>query len=295
MRQQMNRRAKPSGPKGLSEETRHQAEPRQDHRRETLCDEDDLLYEINHIVGDDDFSDCYIECVIRGEISESIPQEEFLNSFAILKEETEKNLSEQILQGTTSSLPKPSLSPMTKGSQQELPQQMFETNSPPGDSEHTPSKKLTSGGLPSGDLDPKPVTEGTGKKPPNSNACGALKLMICPERGCTKMVRNKAALKKHSLVHSPRQFVCSECGRAFAEKAKLTRHYLVHSGEKPFQCTYEGCGKRFSLDFNLRTHVRIHTGEKRFECPLDGCNRKFIQSSNMRAHILTHTKKTKKS
>ena len=108
-------------------------------------------------------------------------------------------------------------------------------------------------------------------------------------------------------LFSPRVHVCAECGKAFVESSKLKRHQLVHTGEKPFQCTFEGCGKRFSLDFNLRTHVRIHTGDRPYVCPFEvlpctivfylliltffqGCNKKFAQSTNLKSHILTHAK-----
>ena len=65
---------------------------------------------------------------------------------------------------------------------------------------------------------------------------------------------------------------------------------MVHTGERPFQCTFKGCGKRFSLAYNLRTHVRIHTGEKSFVCTFEGCQKGFAQSSNLKSHLLTHTK-----
>ncbi|XP_072948692.1 uncharacterized protein [Epargyreus clarus] len=114
--------------------------------------------------------------------------------------------------------------------------------------------------------------------------------IACPQKGCTKMFRDNSAMRKHLHTHGPRIHVCAECGKAFVESSKLKRHQLVHTGEKPFQCTFEGCGKRFSLDFNLRTHVRIHTGDRPYVCPFDGCNKKFAQSTNLKSHILTHAK-----
>ncbi|KAM7341337.1 pleiohomeotic isoform 1-T2 [Cochliomyia hominivorax] len=116
------------------------------------------------------------------------------------------------------------------------------------------------------------------------------KKYACPHNGCNKLFRDNSAMRKHLHTHGPRVHVCSECGKAFVESSKLKRHQLVHTGEKPFQCTFEGCGKRFSLDFNLRTHVRIHTGDRPYVCPFDGCNKKFAQSTNLKSHILTHAK-----
>lgn len=118
----------------------------------------------------------------------------------------------------------------------------------------------------------------------------AERTISCPQSGCPKKFRDNAAMRKHLHTHGPRVHVCAECGKDFVESSKLKRHQLVHTGEKPFQCTFEGCGKRFSLDFNLRTHVRIHTGDRPYVCPFDTCNKKFAQSTNLKSHILTHAK-----
>ncbi|THD21270.1 hypothetical protein D915_007758 [Fasciola hepatica] len=117
-----------------------------------------------------------------------------------------------------------------------------------------------------------------------------VRLVPCPHKGCGKSFRDNSAMRKHLHTHGPRVHVCAECGKAFVESSKLKRHQLVHTGEKPFQCNFEGCGKRFSLDFNLRTHVRIHTGDRPYICPFENCHKRFAQSTNLKSHIMTHAK-----
>merc|ERR1711976_465824 len=161
----------------------------------------------------------------------------------------------------------------------------------PDYTEYMTGKKIPVGGIPGLDLsDPKQLADFARIKPKKERLDEVSRTIACPHKGCSKMFRDNSAMRKHLHTHGPRVHVCAECGKAFVESSKLKRHQLVHTGEKPFQCTFEGCGKRFSLDFNLRTHVRIHTGDRPYVCPFDGCNKKFAQSTNLKSHILTHAK-----
>ena len=58
-----------------------------------------------------------------------------------------------------------------------------------------------------------------------------------------------------------RKHRCGECGRTFKEAYHLTRHILIHTGEKPFACSF--CEKRF----NRKDKLKLHT-ESQHSAPL---------------------------
>lgn len=60
----------------------------------------------------------------------------------------------------------------------------------------------------------------------------------------------------------------------------------IHTGEKPYECTYEGCHKRFKAKGHLTDHMKIHSKIKPFECKI--CGGKYTRSSTLKIHSYTH-------
>ena len=57
---------------------------------------------------------------------------------------------------------------------------------------------------------------------------------------CGKLLKNKAALKRHEVIaHRDRdRFVCSYCPKAFCSNSRRLIHERIHTGEKPYQVLY---------------------------------------------------------
>ena len=119
---------------------------------------------------------------------------------------------------------------------------------------------------------------------------------------CSKTFTRKSHLRKHrATVHQKEQdlppatekqpsgqpFQCAECSAVFNKKYKLQQHMRVHTGEKPFHCTFGKCDKKFARKTNLQLHQRIHSGEKPHACAL--CGRCFSDVSAFRRHCRTHS------
>lgn len=67
------------------------------------------------------------------------------------------------------------------------------------------------------------------------------------------------------------------------------RRNIQQSGEKCFQCSYDGCGKLYTTANHLKVHERVHTGDKPYCCDLPGCGKKFATGYGLKSHIRTHT------
>lgn len=96
------------------------------------------------------------------------------------------------------------------------------------------------------------------------------------------MVRDNFLTKHASTTNNK----CEVCGKLFAGKARLERHRLVHTGEKPFECST--CKRRFGSAQKKNLHVSAqHKGERNYVCKI--CENPFSRNDELVSHMRQHT------
>ena len=101
---------------------------------------------------------------------------------------------------------------------------------------------------------------------------------------CGKRFAQKAYLIFHGKLHtSVNAYSCTECEKRFSTQRYLNRHMNAHSSR--FKCTE--CGKCFRDKEKLSKHSQVHPGEKPFECT--NCCKQFVTSSDLFLHSRIHS------
>lgn len=85
-----------------------------------------------------------------------------------------------------------------------------------------------------------------------------------PLQGCGRVCLGPRAALWVTFASSPlsprRKFTCHLCDRSFTEKWALNNHMKLHTGEKPFKCTWPTCHYSFLTASAMKDHYRTHTG-----------------------------------
>jgi Zinc finger, C2H2 type len=103
---------------------------------------------------------------------------------------------------------------------------------------------------------------------------------------CSKSFKKHRYLSNH-MIHmhsSSKDYLCNECGKAFASKSSLKEHLIRHLPNKQFSC--DTCGRAFPTKGSLTKHKDSHTGLQPYQCDYPGCSAKFTRAYVLNQHLL---------
>ncbi|RNA44939.1 metal regulatory transcription factor 1 [Brachionus plicatilis] len=104
---------------------------------------------------------------------------------------------------------------------------------------------------------------------------------------CSYQRKTLRILKAHLRIHDGNTFKCETCSKEFTTQSDLRKHHRIHSGEKPFRCSFTNCNKAFSVSHHLKSHLSTHNDTRPFKCSEKTCDKKFKSNSSLNNHLRT--------
>lgn len=82
-------------------------------------------------------------------------------------------------------------------------------------------------------------------------------LFRCHQANCETTANTLGKIRYHQdNDHAKNRFTCHFCQKSFTRPNHLRIHYTVHTGARPFLCTWEGCGNRCRNKQSMVAHIR---------------------------------------
>ena len=102
---------------------------------------------------------------------------------------------------------------------------------------------------------------------------------------------NRAQLSREGTQASPETYlsfiicILAQLGTVYFNDMILNIFLFIHSGEKPFKCTY--CEYATAQNSTLKIHLKRHHGGQMFQC--QNCDKKFTQQTQLNDHKSEHS------
>jgi uncharacterized Zn-finger protein len=66
------------------------------------------------------------------------------------------------------------------------------------------------------------------------------------------------SFSEHSSPSTKNDFICTFCKKSLSSRQNLREHEYIHTGHRPYQCTFTGCSARFRQGSQLSLHKKKH-------------------------------------